>query len=78
MLMPWKEYLSWWLLLLVPSGQAWGQSGLLLRDHPQAGLVNTRAELTNPESANAEDQACLAKAEDMLTVQRCDEADIKR
>jgi uncharacterized protein YecT (DUF1311 family) len=77
-MMLWKECLSSWWVLLVLSGQAWGQSGLLLRDHPQAGLVNTRAVLTNPESADAEDQACLAKARDMVTVQRCDDADIKR
>ncbi len=68
---PWKECLSSWLFLLVLGGQAWGQSGLLLRDHPQAGLGDT-------ESADAEDQACLSKAKDMATVQRCDEADIKR
>jgi uncharacterized protein YecT (DUF1311 family) len=68
---PMKERLSSSLLLLVLSGQAWGQSGLLLRDHPQAGLVDT-------ESADAEDQACLSKAKDMVTVQGCDEADIKR
>ncbi len=30
------------------------------------------------ESADAADQACLSKAKDMVTVQRCDEADIKR
>ncbi len=78
MLIPWKECLSSWFLLLVLSGQAWGQSGLLLRDHPQAGLATSRTELTNPESANAADQACLARAKDMVTVQGCDEADIKR
>lgn len=71
MLNPWKECLSSWLFLLVLGGQAWGQSGLLLRDHPQAGLMDT-------DSADAADQACLSKAKDMVTVQRCDEADIKR
>jgi hypothetical protein len=43
-------------------------------DHPQAGLVNSRAGLSNPDSADAEDETCLAKAKDMVTVQRCDEA----
>jgi uncharacterized protein YecT (DUF1311 family) len=71
MSIPWKERLSSWLLLLVLSGQAWGQGGLLLRDHPQAGLAGT-------QSADAEDQACLSKAKDIVTVQRCDEADIVR
>ena len=66
------------LLMLLLCRPGSGQSGLLLRDHPQAGLANTRAELTNPESADAEDQTCLAKAEDMVTVQRCDDAEIKR